>query len=86
VWSRVELFVSLERDWYGKTFSVVKWNNTFSHEVCVRSGIRQGGILSPVFFNIYMDSIISSLRTCGLGCHFKGVYVGCVIYADYIYC
>jgi len=69
-------------DWYGKTFSVVKWNNIFSREVCVRSGIRQGGILSPVFFNIYMDSIISSLRTSSLGCYFKGVYVGCIVYAD----
>jgi len=43
-------------DWYGKTFSVVKWNSIFSREVCVRSGIRQGGILSPVFFNIHTVS------------------------------
>jgi len=69
-------------DWYGKTCSVVKWNNILSREVCVRSGIRQGGILSPVFFNIYMDSIISSLRASGLGCYFKGVYLGCIVYAD----
>jgi len=29
-----------------------------------------------------MDSIISSLRTSGLGRHFKVVYIGCIVYAD----
>jgi len=72
----------LRPDWCGKAFSVVKWNNILSREVCVRSVIRQGGILSPVFFNIYVDSIISSLRTSGLGRHFKVVYIGCIVYAD----
>ena len=42
-------------DWYGKTFSAVKWNDCFSESRIVKSGIRQGGILSPIFFNIYMD-------------------------------
>jgi len=29
-----------------------------------------------------MDYIISMLRIFGLGCHFKGVYIGCIVYAD----
>jgi len=32
-------------DWYGKTFSCVKWGDCYS--VSVRSGIRQGGISLP---------------------------------------
>ena len=36
-------------DWYGKTFSAVKWNECFSESRIVKSGIRQGGILSPIF-------------------------------------
>ena len=29
-------------DWYGTTFSCVRWGDCLSHSVCVRSGIRQG--------------------------------------------
>jgi len=41
-------------DWYGKTFSRVRWNDVFSSLVSIRSGIRHCGILSPFLFNIIM--------------------------------
>ena len=45
-------------------------------------GVRQGGILSPILFNVYVDSIILSLRQLDLGCHFYGMFIGCIMYAD----
>jgi len=36
-------------DWYGKTFSIVKWNNSYSSSYSIKTGIRQGVILSPFF-------------------------------------
>ena len=47
-------------NWYCKTFTMVRWKNTLSHAVHVRSGIRQEGILSPFLFNIYINSIITA--------------------------
>ena len=41
-------------DWYSKTFTMARWNNSFSRLLLVRSGIRQGGILSPLLFNIIL--------------------------------
>jgi len=49
-------------NWYGKIFCTVKWKNNLSCLFSVKSGIRQGGILSPLLFNIYADSLISALR------------------------
>jgi len=69
-------------DWYGKLFCMVKRNGSFSSWFCVKSGVRQGGILSPFLFNIYIDSVISSLRLPDYGCHLRGEYVGCIVYAD----
>jgi len=34
-------------DCYGKTTCVVRWKNCLSEDFVVKSGIRQGGILSP---------------------------------------
>ena len=59
-------------DWYGKIFSKVKWNNCYSCLMYIRSGIRQGGILSPLLLNIYINSIICALRSSDLGCHLIG--------------
>jgi len=50
--------------------------------VPVKSGIRQDGILSPVLFNIYVDSLILGLKFSGLGCHIQNLYVECLAYAD----
>ena len=68
--------------WYDKTFSRVRWGDCLSHSVCVRSGIRQGSILSLMLFNIYINSLIGALRSSVLGCHLGSEYIGCIAYAD----
>ena len=47
-----------------------------------RLGFRQGGLLSPALFAIYMDEVIKRLKASKLGCCANGVYYGCLVYAD----
>lgn len=49
-------------NWYSKLFIVIRWNGHISSVLPVLSGVRQGGILSAVLFNFYVNCIISTLR------------------------
>ena len=44
--------------------------------------MRQGGILSPILFAVYMDPLITRLRHLGLGCSLHGEFFGSLFYAD----
>ena len=38
--------------WYGGCMAWVRWGSCFSRAYNVTSGVRQGGILSPLLFNV----------------------------------
>ena len=45
-------------------------------------GVRQGGVLSPALFAVYVDDIIERLNDSKLGCFIGDHYLGCIMYAD----
>ena len=51
----------------------------------IKAGVRQGGVLSPHLFSLYIDGLICALENSGLGCSVHGVYMGCIVYADDIF-
>ena len=36
---------------------VVRWGTTVSAQFTVANGVKQGGIISPILFNMYMDDL-----------------------------
>jgi hypothetical protein len=63
-------------------YITVRWSTAFSYFVCLKAGVRQGGILSPQFFIAYVDKVLVKLTRNNLGCHVHGVFVGAIMYAD----
>jgi len=43
---------------------------------------RQGGVLSPLLYNLYVDHFICRLESSNLGCCINSIYLGCIMYAD----
>ena len=45
------------------------------------SGVRQGGVLSPYFFAVYINYLIADLLDSSYGIHVGSHFVGCLFYA-----
>jgi hypothetical protein len=76
------LIVDLLRNWYGKLYVNIRYNNGFSYCFSVLNGVRQGGVLSPSLFTLFVDAFISNLRMLNIGCRNKTTFIGCLLYAD----
>ena len=50
--------VMLFFNWFSSLSFCVLWNNVLSHACNISSGLLQGNILSPKFFNVYMDELL----------------------------
>ena len=58
------------------------WNKQMSGYCTMENGVKQGGVISPIFFSIYIDPLLLQLRNSGYCCHLNGVYMGALSYAD----
>ena len=56
----------------------VKHQYFIEFKVC--SGVKQGGVLSPLFFS--MDELIERLKRSSVGCYICNMFMGAFCYAD----
>ena len=52
--------------------------STFS----IVNGTRQGSVLSPALFAVYMDELLVELWALGVGCHVADMFLGALGYCD----
>ena len=60
----------------------VKLGGRNSSMFSLTNGTRQGSVLSPLLFSIYLDDLLGELRRLQLGCHIGGWWFGASAYAD----
>ena len=68
--------------WYSNQKMSIRWGSIMSESFNVSNGVRQGGILSPYLFNIYMDDLSYKLKKIYAGCKIANLIINHLFYAD----
>ena len=76
------LIVRILMFWYQRQSISVKRGKKTSEYFSIINGVRQGGILSPQLFAIYMDDLSVCLTQSKAGCHLNETVINHVMYAD----
>jgi len=67
----VQLLSVLE-NWLSMCLSCVKLGSAFSYFYEMKSGVRQGGVLSSSLFAIFIDDLVKMINTANIGCKTGG--------------
>ena len=77
-----QIYVNVVKYWYTNQYVNVRFMSSMSDKWKIENGVRQGGVLSGLFFCIYMDSLIDTVASlkygCKLGIHDSSI----IVYAD----
>ena len=60
----------------------VLWNGEYSKCFSVKNGVKQGAIVSPTLFCVYLDVLLTELKKAGLGCFIGTGFAAALAYAD----
>lgn len=75
-------FISILHNWFSKSNAMVRWEKAFSYSVRLPASVRQGLILAPFLFAIFVKDVLNKLGLCGLACRLKTINVNAIMYAD----
>ena len=67
---------------YSNQTCYVRWKNVVSSGFHMGNGTRQGGVLSPLLFSIYIRDLLGAVTSSGVGCFIGDQCVNILAYAD----
>ena len=76
------IYVNLIAYWYGNQYVSVRYMSEYSSEWKIGNGVRQGGILSGLFFSLYIDQLLNDLTNMSVGCNYGILKSNIIAYAD----
>ena len=77
-----KIFIDVIISWYDGLYCRVLWDGHYSQWFLVSAGVRQGGVLSPDFYGLYVDELFSILESSGIGCYYVHRFAAALMYAD----
>ncbi len=76
------IYIRLLMKMYEKQVACVLWNGSISDIFSIGNGVKQGAVLSPILYCIYINDVFKALRRKKTGCWVDDTYIGILGYAD----
>jgi len=77
-----QLITRLLATWYNTQSVFVRWKYVNSDTFLVKTGVRQGGVLSPYLFRFYIRDMIRLVTQTQTGCSIGGTMINMLCFAD----
>ena len=77
-----EIYIRLILTMYLGQSANVRWNGEFSELFTLTNGVKQGAVLSAIFFCVYINDLYTRLTTRRSGCWINGEFYGVIGYSD----
>ena len=68
--------------WYANQTMCVRWGSNTSEKFSVSNGVRQGSMISPHLFKVYIDDLSVILNSLKIGCSVSDILINHLMYAD----
>lgn len=72
----------IQKYWEQQQQCAIRWRSSTSNPFQTSNRIRQGGLHSPLQFNVYVDSLLVRVALCRIGCHIGNCCVNEISYTD----
>ena len=76
------IYIRILAFWYKNQIMYVKWGSAISAGFTVTNGVRQGSVLSPYLFCVYVDNMSNKLNNKKIGCMVGNMLINHLFYAD----
>ena len=74
--------INVLQSWLSNSSIKVQWSDCLSQDVDLTVGVRQGGILSPLFFSCYVNILLDKLEHSDLGGYVNKQCLNSFMFAD----
>ena len=62
------------RKWYQSTTCTVLWDGEQSHPFNIKQGVKQGAVLSPLLYSLFVNDLLVELERSGLGVRMGNIF------------
>ena len=76
------IVIRLLLDMYTSQRMCTSWHGVKSNYFTSENGVKQGGVLSPILFCVYIDELLCRINDSGVGCHIGHMSFAGSGYAD----